>query len=251
MVIPSWGGAERLPKVLASLAVQSHPDVEIVLVLDGVVDGSRAVAERWQHLLNLNIIQFSQDRGRVAALNAGLTAATGDVLIRWDDDLMTSPDHVAQHASHHVDADRPVGAIGLCPNDSPETPYVQMYGRAMERNFGQFALGLPASDLWRLWGPNVSVTRETWERVGPYDSRTQGQGFEDVDWGYRLHTLGIGIVFDPGLEALHHETALSARRTLDRALASRVNLGRRHVSSAHAGRASKSHFWASLPHNTH
>ena len=53
---------------------------------------------------------------------------------------------------------------------------------------------------WRFWAGNVGVRRASWERVGPYDTDFRAYGWEDVDWGYRLHTAGIPIVVDPALE---------------------------------------------------
>jgi hypothetical protein len=53
------------------------------------------------------------------------------------------------------------------------------------------AFALPAQQRWRLWGANVSVRRDTWRDIGGYDTAYRAYGFEDVDWGYRLHRAGI------------------------------------------------------------
>ncbi len=34
-------------------------------------------------------------------------------------------------------------------------------------------------------------TASTWDRVGPYDEGYRGYGWEDVDWGYRVHSAGV------------------------------------------------------------
>lgn len=251
VVIPSWGGAERLPLVLGCLMVQTHPDVEVIVVIDGDIDGSRAVVQTWQQRLNLRIIEFPENRGRVAALNAGLAAATGEVLIRCDDDLLTPPTHVARHVAHHEQAVDAIGVIGLCPNDFPDTPYARVYGRRWDSRFRQFALGLATDELWRLWGANVSVTRATWERVGLYDSTYQGYGFEDVDWGYRLHELGVPIVLDPGLDALHRGPATSTEAKVGRAVASgaaSTTFARLHGASALGEQTAPTSLWGRLVH---
>ena len=54
--------------------------------------------------------------GRVTALNTGFDAATGDVLIRCDDDFEPSPGHVAAHvtaqlAAHHGEVVRGRGGL--------------------------------------------------------------------------------------------------------------------------------------------
>lgn len=215
VVIPSRSGAVRLPRVLGALSAQTHPDTEVVVVLDGDVDGSAGVVEPWRDRLDLTVVALPENRGRAAALNAGLEAATGIVLLRCDDDLEPGPEHVARHAAHHLGP--PVGVIGLCPNVFPDTPYARHYGRDHDARFRAEAAALPGGQRWRVWGANVSVTRPTWEDVGPYDLGYRGYGLEDVDWGYRLHVRGYPLVLDPALDAHHHGAASTARARAGRA----------------------------------
>ena len=71
--------------------------------------------------------------------------------------------------------------------------------------FRRDAYAVPPDATWRYWAGNVSVTRETWERVGPYDEAFRAYGWEDVDWGYRLAELGIPVVLEPSLETEHRD----------------------------------------------
>ena len=105
----------------------------------------------------------------------------------------------------------------MCRNVFPETavrPRLRAAGlRAVPR-----AAPTPRrpDTRWRYWGGNVSVDRETWDRVGPYDEGYRGYGWEDVDWGYRA---ARGRCADrrssPGLETDHH---IAATTTAGRAL---------------------------------
>lgn len=214
LIIPSRGGATRLPVLLGALAQQTHADLEVVVVLDGDIDNSRAAATAWTAHLDLTIVEFPDNRGRSAALNAGFETARGDILIRCDDDLEPRPEHVARHVAQH--AAGPVGVIGLCPNVLPDTPYTRAYGATRDAMFRRQAYAMPPDQRWRLWGANVSVRADTYRRIGPYDLAYRAYGFEDVDWGYRLHRDGIPILLDPALEAPHHgaatTTAIRARR---------------------------------------
>ena len=60
---------------------------------------------------------------------------------------------------------------------------------------------------WLHWGANVSATRDDLERVGGTTRATARYGWEDVDWGYRLHRLGRPIVVRPELEVAHRVAA--------------------------------------------
>jgi len=217
VVVPSRGGAHRLPVLFAALRTQADPDFEVVVVLDGDVDDSRSVVDGWADELPLRVVELAENRGRAGALNVGFQVARGEVLVRCDDDLVPDPDYVAGHARHHTGAAGgpadPRGVVGLYRNEYPETAYARAYGRAWDGQFRAEAYRVPADVRWRYWAGNVSVSRETWRRVGEYDVRFRGYGWEDVDWGFRLAQLGVPIVLDPRLETPHR---IAATTTADR-----------------------------------
>jgi hypothetical protein len=104
-------------------------------------------------------------------------------------------------------ATRAQGVIGLCRNIYPATAYARVYGVPMDVASRDAAYATPAELTWRHWGANVSVSRDDYERVGQYDVGYTRYGWEDVDWGYRLHLLGRPIVVRRELEAGHHVAA--------------------------------------------
>lgn len=230
VVVPSRGGAQRLPRLMASLQAQTDRDWEAVVVLDGDVDGSEDVLAPWQDKLPLRVVAFPENRGRPAALNAGFAAAGGRVLVRCDDDLTPKPDYVARHAAGHTGPRQ--GVVGMCRNVFPETAYARVYGRPAYTRLRDASYAAPPEVRWRYWGGNVSVDRETWDLVGPYDESFRGYGWEDVDWGYRLTRAGIPIVVDPGLETDHH---VAATTTEDRTLRAYYSGSARHRFEAKHG----------------
>lgn len=215
VVVPSRGGAQRLPGLLECLLAQTTTDWEAVIVLDGDIDDSAAVVAGYSGRAPVRSVVFAENRGRPAALNAGFGAARGDVLVRCDDDLTPRPDFVAGHVAAH--ADEPVGVIGMCRNVYPPTPYAEVYGGPAYERLRTAALEAAPQDRWRFWGGNVSVSRETWLRVGPYDESFRAYGWEDVDWGFRLSALGIPLVVVAGLETDHHIAATTTRSRARRA----------------------------------
>lgn len=205
VIIPSRGGVLRLPRLLAALEAQTHTDIEIIVVVDGDIDGTEQMLT--SSTVPVRTIVFSENRGRSAALNAGFTAATGDVLIRCDDDLEPPAQWAAAHVAGHVA--EPVGVVGLSRNVYPEGHYARAYGRKADELFTTQAYATPQTNTWRYWAGNVSVTRETFDRIGPYSSAYRTYGWEDVDWGYRLHAESIPVNILPGAECLHHGASVS------------------------------------------
>lgn len=209
VIVPTRGGAKRLPTLLRALERQNTDAFEVIVVVDGDIDGSASVARAWEDRLRMVVIDLPTNNGRSVALNSGLEAAAGDVLIRCDDDLEPSPDWVAGHVDLHQHGER--GVVGLYRNIYPLNAYTRVYAQPTDARFRREAYAVSQESAWRYWAGNVSVTRDVWGRVGPYDTAYRAYGFEDVDWGYRLHRLGIPVVLAPGLETIHHSPATSAR----------------------------------------
>lgn len=215
IVVPTRGGVSRLPHLFSALRDQTDPSWEAIVVVDGDIDGTSDLLSRLRRELPVTPIVFPENRGRAAALNAGLDAARGDVLVRCDDDLRPRPDYVASHVARH--SAEPRGVVGLYLNIYPDTPYARAYGHARDERFRSEAYAAAANGRWRYWAGNVSVTRDTFQRVGPYDTDFRAYGWEDVDWGYRLHRAGAEIVLAGELETPHHVAATTTHTRVVRA----------------------------------
>lgn len=223
IVIPTRGGAQRLKPLLEALSGQTVDDLEVFVVIDGDIDNSEAVV-RDHADPRIQAIVFPENRGRSSALNAGFERATGDIFIRCDDDLRFDAGHVQRHIDAH--ADGPGGAVGFCRDVYPETAYARTYGAEREEGARKNFLTRTPESTWELWGANVSVPREVYAEVGPYSLAFTGYGFEDVEWGYRLHKLGYPIVARPELEVEHHIHATTTKLRSARSFASGRASGR-------------------------
>jgi glycosyltransferase involved in cell wall biosynthesis len=217
VLVPSYGGEDRLPVLLAALAEQEVKRAwEVIVVLDGTPDESRGTVSRFLDDLPLTVIELAENRGRSGALNAGFEASSCDVLLRCDDDLVPPRHFVEGHARHH-DGTSSVGVVGFCRNVFPACVYGRAYGIEADERHWHEALARPADQRWLHWATNCSVRRDVWERVGPYDTRYCGWGWEDIDWGYRLCGLGVRITFDPDLTVEHRHSVRTCSGRIERA----------------------------------
>lgn len=216
VIVPSYRGIDRLRRLLPALAAQSDQDFEALIVIDGEFDDSAAYVRGFGHP-GISCIVFPENRGRVAALNAGFAAARGEVLVRCDDDLEPERDFIARHRRAHAEASQPIGVIGLCVNVYADTPYAEVYGRPRDERFRRQAYADPER-AWVRWAAHASISRQSWEEVGAYDPDYVRYGWEDVDYGYRLMRAGVPIVLDPGLEIAHHAAAVTTESSALRAL---------------------------------
>lgn len=243
VVIPSYQGAVRLERLFGCLAKQEATfEWEAVVVLDGSTDESREVVRRWEATIPIRLVDLGTNRGRPAALNAGFEAATGRVLIRCDDDLAPEPHYLERHNAHHLDRDD-LGVIGYFRNILPDNTYARVYGVHANQLALQAVYSVGPADAWHHWSGNCSVTRDMFDRVGPYDEQFRTYGWEDVDWGYRLWSAGSSIIIDPLLETDHHiaatTTAIRSRRAFLSGSAQVRFLDKHHLAGAATTHLSK------------
>ena len=105
VVIPAHGGADKLALVLASLAAQSYPAhlMEVIVVDDGSPEPLTPPRIRPE---NTRIIRSAEGGwGSAHAVNTGVAAATGRVILRLDSDMLVHREHVESQLRWHHQAD--------------------------------------------------------------------------------------------------------------------------------------------------
>lgn len=111
IVMPVRDALATLPRAVASLRVQTIPDWELLAVDDGSVDGSvewLAAAEREDP--RIRVIRRGRE-GIVPALNAGIDAARGEFIARFDADDECLPGRLASQR-RFLEEHTAVGAVG-------------------------------------------------------------------------------------------------------------------------------------------
>lgn len=158
-----------LPRCIESVAAQSYPYKEHIIIDGGSIDGTIAIlesyAEKYPHLR----WHSEKDSGISSALNRGLTMATGDAIGVIGDDDFYLPEAFAMIASEFGrDADAAVvaGNCDIIGNDN----LVKATQRASYTN---------RSDLiqcWRYWGkqvalaaPSTFIRKRVIDEVGGFD----------------------------------------------------------------------------------
>lgn len=83
----------NLDQCLESLAVQTLPAVEIIIVKDGKLTPKlEQCLEKWKNKLPLKIVGYEKNKGLAYALNYGLQYCTNDFIARMDSDDICMPD---------------------------------------------------------------------------------------------------------------------------------------------------------------
>lgn len=125
-----------LPRLLASLAAQTHQSCELVFVDDGSSDGTGELLRRFrqQHPERTQVLRGRGELGEVnpkqRCLDQGVGAATGEILLFTDGDCVLPPRWAEDLSSYFEDAE-----VGL------------VFGQLTVRDEGGWLTALQAFDL--------------------------------------------------------------------------------------------------------
>jgi glycosyltransferase involved in cell wall biosynthesis len=173
VVVPVFGGERFLGEALDTIAGQSYPHLETIVVDDGSPDASAEIASTRPGVRLLR----EPHRGVAAARNAGVAAARGELVAFLDQDDLWHPSKISRQVA--LLAERPELAIALT--------HVEMV----------LLDGTPRPG-WLTWLTNQQpgylpstwlVRREAFDRVGPFDG--QYRVVCDADWLARAKDCGL------------------------------------------------------------
>src|SRR4051812_22357112 len=207
VVIPTLGRPEMAARVLDRLERQTAAPgaFEVLLVadakerdlaaLDRVVAG-RPYASRRLHAARL---------GASAARNAGWRAASADLVLFLDDDVLPEPALIAEHlAWHGRETDEAAGVLGRVrwADELKVTPFMRWLEHGIQFDYPAIE-GVEAG--WgRFYTANASVKRSLLERVGGFEEQELPFGYEDLDLALRMHERhGFRLLYNRAAVAEH------------------------------------------------
>lgn len=180
VVVPVFNRADCIVRCLESVAAQTYPVSEIIVVDDASNDRTIEIVQDWSRRRHMpvKIIPHADNRGGGAARNTGIAAATGEWIAFLDSDDLWHADKIEKQVRALADADPNVAMVyaGLRHFDGEGrvkhtfVPYLEgdlsdaLYGQnllcsassfmirkdVLER-IGGFDESLPSCQDWDLW----------------------------------------------------------------------------------------------------
>jgi glucosyl-dolichyl phosphate glucuronosyltransferase len=215
VVIPTYNRSPLLKTAIDSLLAAGIPpelSVKIIVVDNNSTDDTKAVINDAVQLSNGRVSYvFEKRQGRSLALNAGIVAATGDLIGFIDDDEEIDGSWYETILSAFTN--NKIDFIGgpYVPRFEAEAP--RWLPKDHTAVVGIVAGGdkvVPFDDSYPgiLMGGNAIFTREILERVGPYSTALGRSGArllscEDEDMYQRLRIAGARGLYLPDLIIYH------------------------------------------------
>lgn len=213
VIVPTYRRIAELERCLAGLEQQTRRANEIIVTVRDTDAQTMAVLRQRPNLATpLKIVSVSEP-GVVAAMNAGLAAASGDLIALTDDDAVPWPDWLARMEGHFR-ADAQLGSVGgrdwvyhdgVLEEGQAKSDVGQMswFGRITAGH--HLAVG-PPREVCVLKGVNCAYRAAPLREIG-FDTRMAGSGAQ-VHWelalGLAMRRAGWRLLLDPAIAVNHY-----------------------------------------------
>ncbi|MFZ2062663.1 MAG: glycosyltransferase [Candidatus Binatus sp.] len=200
VVVAAHNAASTLGDCLSSIRELNYPNYETIVVDDGSTDTTSEIANQ-DSVRTIRI----EHKGLAVARNAGVEAASGEVVAFIDADARADRDWL-YHLVETIKRRDAAAAAG--PNFAPDPQSARAAAMAA-------APGLPrevrAGDdrLAQLCGCNMAITKAALLKAGGFDPMFTTAG-DDVDLSWRLAALEETLAYAPGAVVIHERRATLA-----------------------------------------
>lgn len=178
-IVPLYNGAAHIGSALDSIAAQTRPPIEIIVVDDGSNDGGLGVVEQWTHSTSLSVRCLSQaNSGPGSARNTAIAHAQGDVFAFLDQDDAWHPEKLARQLLE-LEHDPQLDVV-LAHMDTRIAAGQTLPDWMRERQLGHQPGWLPGTLVAR---------RQAFERIGLFDESFRVSS--DFAWFGRLRDSGL------------------------------------------------------------
>jgi GT2 family glycosyltransferase len=202
VIIVNFNGQDLLAELFQSLAKQSRPADEVIMVDNASVDGSVAYVQ--QHFSWVKVIASTVNAGYAEGNNIGLANASGDYIALLNSDTAVDERWLAELIKI-LDADESIGAAVSKIYLTTNTPTIDcagaefnnlgfVWGRGTnEPDRGQFDTVMEVPSLTAC---AALIRRSAFEGASLFDSKLF-MYYEEFDLGLRLRGKGYSIVYVP------------------------------------------------------
>lgn len=207
-VICAHNEADRIARRVANLLASDWPaeQLGILIVSDGSTDATAETVRQLRHP-RVRVLELPQRRGKPAALNAGLAAVSGEIVVLGDTRQDFAPDTIARLVRHfaHPNVGAVSGALLIQGADSAVGGGVDAYWRIEK--------AIRAAEA--RWDSCIGCTGAVYAiRRALFTPIPEDTLIDDVVIPMQIAVRGQRVLFDPEARAFDPQTLEPARERI-------------------------------------
>ncbi|MGC8862118.1 MAG: glycosyltransferase [Armatimonadota bacterium] len=215
VIICTWNRSDGIRAALGGLARQTLPpeEFEALVVDNNSRDDTRQVVASIASTAPYPVHYILETRqGKCWALNAGITAANGEIVACLDDDCVPDDDWLAQIAGAFEREE--VGIVGgpclsVFSEDVRADEYRHFLGRRFFGDFAPYTAFTEIFDKNLPLGMNLAFRKEVADAVGGFDVRLGPRpeahfGREETAFIRAAQRAGYRVFYSPSMVVRHH-----------------------------------------------
>jgi GT2 family glycosyltransferase len=218
VIIVNWNGKKYLKECCSSLRSQNYPNIEIIIVDNGSIDGSVNYVRK--HYPNIKIIKNNKNLGYAGGNNVGYNAAKGEYILFLNNDTKVTKSFLTNLVKVLESSDR-IGVVQskILLMDMPEridsigsfltpTGFLYHFG-VQKKDVSKYNVQMPiysAKGACALFRRDVLKKVEVDETI--FDERFFCY-FEETDLAHRIWLAGYKILYVPSSVIFHKLGATS------------------------------------------
>ena len=190
VVIPAYNAEGTLGKCLQAIRQSTFQNYELIVVDDGSTDKTREIALRYAD----RIVQFDENMGLPMSRKVGLNAASGEIAVNVDSDILIKADTLEKIADYFK-ANKDINALtGLLSRDHPNVNYLSQY----KNLYMNYIFSKLPEKVFFIYGSIFAIRKGL---VKQYQSNAAIT--DDTEFGQQLVAAGEEIAFLRDLEVTH------------------------------------------------
>lgn len=195
VIIPVHEGGAEFVQCLQGLVSSISDADEIIVVADGETDGAwrKAAVEGARIIVNVT------SQGPSSARNLGAQAASGDILLFIDADVVVRDDTVSLVREAFRQDPELAAVIGSYDSEPGAAGFLSQYRNLLHHFTHQQSL----EDAVTFWGACGAIRRDVFVDSGWFDESYKKACVEDIELGYRLNKAGYKITLRKDIQVKH------------------------------------------------
>ncbi|SEB16944.1 glycosyltransferase [Pedobacter hartonius] len=200
IIIPLYNRPQEIDELLATLAIQTYPQFEVLVIEDGSSLRAKDIVEGYADKLDIRYY-YKENAGQGFARNYGFERAKGDYFVIFDSDCLIPHDYleIVKDYLYDHDLDAYGGPDAAHESFTPLQKAIS-YGMTSVFTTGGIRGNKKHAGQFHPRSFNMGVSREVWEKVGGFKITRLG---EDIEYSIRIHQSGFKIGLIPGAKVFH------------------------------------------------